>query len=77
MGRPADPDTDAVLDVVALVEARLRRDEPAFTFLLDQGDNRGQAYLLAGICAHLIARSPDLELASLLAEIRAVATESG
>jgi len=47
-GGPADPDTDAVLDVVALIEARLRHDEAAFAYLLDHGDNRRQAYLLAG-----------------------------
>ena len=56
-GGPADPDTDAVLDVVALVEARLRGDDAAYAYLLDHGDNRRHAYLLAGICAHLVATS--------------------
>jgi hypothetical protein len=60
---------DALLDALALCEAMLRHDEPAATLLLDSGDNRKQAMLLAEICSHvLLARYPDP--IALLARIR-------
>ena len=45
---------DAVLDALALIEARLRDDGQALTHLLDAGDNRAQASMTADIAAHLM-----------------------
>jgi hypothetical protein len=62
---------DALLDALALCEAVLRNDEAAVTVLLDSGDNRRQAAVLAEICAHvLLARYPDP--LALLARMRPV-----
>jgi hypothetical protein len=62
---------DALLDALALCEAVLRKDEAAVTVLLDSGDNRRQAAVLAEICAHvLLARYPDP--LALLARMRPV-----
>ena len=48
-------DQDHLLDVLALCEAVLRKDESAVTLLLDAGDNRRQASLLAELLAHTLA----------------------
>ena len=51
---------DALLDALALPEATLRKDEAALAVLLDSGDHRRQATMLAEITAHvLLARYPD------------------
>jgi hypothetical protein len=51
---------DALLDALAMLEATLRKDEAALAVLLDAGDNRKQASMLAEITAHvLLARYPD------------------
>lgn len=69
---------DALLDALALLEAALRHDEAAITVLLDAGDNRRQASLLAEIGAHMLnAVYPDP--LRLLARMRPVllAAEDG
>lgn len=71
MATPASSHADAVLDAIGLVEACLRRDEAAASLLLDSGDNRAQAAMLAEICGHVLAaRYPDP--LALLARMRPV-----
>ena len=56
---------DALLDGLALVEACLRGDGPALSLLLDTGDNRAQASLLADLLAKTItALHPEDPLAA-------------
>ena len=62
---------DALLDALALLESSLRGDEAALAVLLDSGDNRRQAAMLAEITAHVLAaRYPDP--LALLARMRPV-----
>jgi hypothetical protein len=62
---------DALLDAIGLVECCLRKDEAALAVLLDSGDNRRQAALLAEICSRVLAsRYPDP--LALLAQMRPV-----
>ena len=62
---------DAPLDAIGLVECCLRKDEAAVAVLLDSGDNRAQAAMLAEITAHVLAaRYPDP--LALLARMRPV-----
>jgi hypothetical protein len=59
---------DALPDALALTEARLRGDAAALTCLLDAGDNRAQASMLAGFCARFLTaycRDPLAGLAAL------------
>ena len=52
-----DEHRNATLDAVALVKAQLDGDSAAEAFLLDSGDNRAQASMLAAIAAVLTAAS--------------------
>jgi len=67
---------DSLLDALAMLEATLRKDEAALAVLLDSGDNRRQAVLLAEITAHvLLARYPDP--LALLARMRPALLDAG
>jgi hypothetical protein len=46
---------DAVLDALALTEARIRGDDEAQAAVLDHGDNRAQALALAEMLGHFLA----------------------
>jgi hypothetical protein len=57
---PEPCSADSLLDSLALVEAVLRKDETAVTVLLDSGDNRVQAAMMAELLAYVLAASyPD------------------
>jgi hypothetical protein len=68
---PEPSRADALLDAIGLIEACLRKDEAALTVLLDAGDNRTQASMLAEICAHVLAACYPDPLA-MLARMRPV-----
>jgi hypothetical protein len=65
------PHEDALLDVLAAIEARLRGDDAAFSHLLDAGSNRDQAAMACDVAAHLMRVLADDPLA-LLARLRPV-----
>jgi hypothetical protein len=71
MTPPDSSSPDAPLDSLALCEAVLRKDETALAVLLDSGDNRRQAAMLAEICAQVLAARYPGPLA-LLARMRPV-----
>jgi hypothetical protein len=78
---PTEPggNADALLDAIGLLEAALRHDEAASTVLLDGGDNRRQASLLAEITAHIMtAAYPDpLRLLARMRPVLLAADRSG
>jgi hypothetical protein len=59
--------TDTLLDALALAEAQLRGDDAALTLLLDTGDNRAQASMLADLLAHFLTAYAGEPLAGLAA----------
>jgi hypothetical protein len=58
---------DTLLDALALTEAQLRGDDAALTCLLDTGDNRAQASMLAELCARFLTAYCDEPLPGLAA----------
>jgi hypothetical protein len=58
---------DALLDALALTEARLRNDDAALTCLLDSGDNRAQASMLADLLARFLTAYCDEPLPGIAA----------
>lgn len=67
---------DTALDAIGLIEAALRRDDEAGRVLLDAGDNRTQASLLAELCAHVLAARYPQPLA-VLAQMRPILLPDG
>jgi hypothetical protein len=61
---------DAVLDAVALTEACLREDQAALDCLLDAGDTRAQAVVLAGLLARWMRAEFGTEALEALARVR-------
>jgi hypothetical protein len=62
---------DHVLDALALVECRLNGDSEGFSHLLDTGDNRSQAHVLAAMFA-LYLRAVTADPLEAIAELRPV-----
>lgn len=67
MSGPAD--TDAVLDAVALIEARRRGDDAAAAFLLDHADMRTVCSVLAGLLAAYLGDDDPESVRAILAEL--------
>lgn len=59
--RVLDTQVVSVLDALALVRARLRRDEEGVSVLLDHCDNRACASLLADMLSYIVRVTPDPE----------------
>jgi hypothetical protein len=70
MAGSGGPRDDAVLDAVALIEAVLKADREALDCLLDLGDTRAQAVVLAGLLARWMRAEFGGEALEALAHVR-------